>query len=215
MRFALSFFLVLSLTTSGCAPVGELLSSDATTTTPQATIPISNASGEVVASQPGPQWVLLSGVDEHGLLSEPQLELLALPRAETTPLAQLPSGIAAAVLEIRHLGPQSLQRFYRVEAVSGEIGWISDYYVRPHAYLFNIGGTSVPLHSSAVGSVSAHAPNVTPVLILDPASSTGWWLVRTIDEDITGWVLAEFVKESSEEEFLLSSGAHEHDDAHQ
>jgi hypothetical protein len=34
------------------------------------------------------------------------------------------------VLEIWHGGPQNLQRFYRVETVSSDTGWISDYYVR-------------------------------------------------------------------------------------
>lgn len=166
------------------------------------TIPISNASGEVTASQPGPLWVLLSGVDEHGILIEPDVQLLAAPGLQVESLASITSGAPAIVREIRHLGPQNLQRYYFVELLNGEQGWLSDFYVRRLAYLFNIEGSSVPVHQDPGGTILAELPNVSPAVILDP-HDPAWWQVRTADGAQAGWVLAQFVKESSEEEFLL------------
>jgi hypothetical protein len=67
---------------------------------------------------------------EHDLFAEPELTLLQEPDAAAAPGPIAHTGIPTTVLEIWHGGPQNLQRFYRVETVSSDTGWISDYYVR-------------------------------------------------------------------------------------
>lgn len=165
-------------------------------------IPITNDGGEVVSRQPGPLWVLVSGVDEHGLIAEHELTLLREPEAAAVSERTIHTGSAVAVLEIRQTGPQNLQRFYRIQSPTGEAGWISDYYVRRTAYLFNTAGTAVSLLAGPGGSALAELVNVTPVEIKSPL--TAWWEVQTQDGELTGWVLATYVKESPEPEFLLN-----------
>jgi hypothetical protein len=170
-------------------------------------IPVSNQAGEVIASQPGPLWVMLSGVDEHGLIAEHFLELLAEADANAAPIAEVHTGIPADVLEIRHVGPGGLQRFYHVETVTGEIGWISDFYIRRQAYLFNIAGTTVSIHETPGGPPASEVANVSPVVLLDPTAE-GWWQVGSVEGELLGWVFVGFIQESPEEEFLFNTHAH-------
>lgn len=172
-------------------------------------VPISTDLGEAVASQPGPIWVLISGVDEHGLIVEHQVTLLAEPDLEADPGPEVHTGIAATVHEIRQTGPQNLRRFFRVETVNGEVGWISDYYIRRTAYLFNEQGTTVTLHAAPDGGEVAEVGNVTPVVVRQPAINDDWWIVQTVADGIVGWVDATYVKESPEPEFLLNE-QHDH-----
>jgi hypothetical protein len=165
-------------------------------------IPVTNAAGEVVSRQPGPLWVLLSGVDEHGLIAEHELILLSEPDTAAVSETTIHTGAAVGVLEIRQTGPQNLQRYYRIQALTGEAGWISDYYVRRTGYLFNTKGTAVPLLDAPGGSEVAEVVNITPVGILSPLAA--WWQVQTQDGNLTGWVEAGYVKESPEPEFLLN-----------
>ena len=212
LRFArfLRFLLILISTSAvltACA-TGAKETSDLLTPRVQPPIRISDKSGVTISSQPGPLWVLVSGVDEHGLLIEAEVPLFASPGLQTESLYSIPSGTPASVVEIRHLGPQNLQRYYLVELLSGEQGWLSDYYIRRQAYLFNAEGRSVPLHHGPRGPVLVELPNVSPALLLDPGDSD-WWQVQSLDGTHVGWVLSEYVKESSEEEFL-QQGLHEH-----
>lgn len=172
------------------------------------TVIITNDSGETMATQTGPLWVLLSGVDEHGLIVEHEVALLAAPDATAEVKVMIHTGTAVAVQEIRHSGPQGLRRFYQVQTLGGENGWISDYYVRRVAYLFDEDAPEVLLYAAPGEKQVAGLPNVSPVTIKDP-TRPDWWIVQTPDGGITGWVAAGFVKESPEQEFLLKQ-QHEH-----
>lgn len=170
---------------------------------PPDSIPITDASGETIATQPKGLWVLLSGVDDHGLIVEHDVMIFAEPDDEEAAPSLIHTGTAVAVHEIRQMGPQGLRRFYRVQATDGTAGWISDYYVRRVAYLFNENGTAVSLFASPGEKEIAQLPNVTPVTIKEPTQDE-WWIVQTIDGEMLGWVEARFVKESPEPEFLLN-----------
>lgn len=188
--------------------VGCRFSSAAAPPPTPATIPVTNDAGETLATQPGPLWVLLSGVDEHGLIAEHELTLLSEPVSTAVSDTRIHTGTAVAILEIRQTGPQNLRRFYYVQSLSGKSGWISDFYVRRVAYLFNPQGTTVPLYAMPGKTTLGQVDNVTPVTIKEP-SQPDWWIVQTMDEQLTGWVQAGYVKESSEPEFLLNQ-QHEH-----
>ena len=135
---------------------------------PPTAVPISDDSGETVAMQEGPIWVLLSGVDEHGLVAEGMLGLLENPDPDIEANRMVQTGIAASVLEIRQSGPQSLQRFFRVETVDGATGWISDYYVRRVAYLYDANSDGVDLYASPDGELLSRLVNVSPVSVIEP-----------------------------------------------
>lgn len=172
-------------------------------------IPITNADGTPIAEQPGfVEWVLLSGVDEHGLLVEHMLTLLSEPDPNATLLTQIHTGHPVMVLEIRHVGPQNLQRFYYVETLDHITGWISDYYVRRKAYVFNKDGDQVALFDAPQGAEIGQLPNVSPVTLLQP-QDFDWWQVSSLDGSVVGWVASTFVKESPEREFL-SGTDHNH-----
>ncbi len=171
-------------------------------------VAISGAAGETLATQEGPLWVLLSGVDEHGLIAEHELTLLQEPDAAAVVGPLVHTGIPAAVLEIRHGGPQNLQRFYRVETVNGDVGWISDYYVRRVAYLYDAESETVPIFAAPDGQEVARLPNVSPVAIKQPEGEA-WWLVQAVEDGTVGWVPAALVKESPLSEFL-NNEAHDH-----
>ena len=206
----LPFFLLL--TACGSVP----LSPPTPTFTPPPTPPViaspirvSNAEGTPISEQPGfVEWVLLSGVDEHGLTAEHTLILLADANPQAAALAEIHTGNPVIVLEIRHVGPQELQRFYHVQTLEGITGWISDYYVRRQAYLFNHDGTTVSMYDTPRGAQIAQLANVTPITLRQPQDLT-WWQVSTLDGGVIGWVESRFVKESPEEEFLSGEG-HEH-----
>lgn len=173
-------------------------------------IPVSNAEGTPIAQQPGfVEWVLLSGVDEHGITAEHTLRLLTDPDPNAAEGPEIHTGHPVTVLEIRHVGPQQLQRFYHVRTLLGTTGWISDFYVRRQAYLFNIDGTQVGIFAEPRGAEISRLDNVTPVTLLEP-QALDWWKVSTLDGGVVGWVEAGFVKESPEEEYLLGQD-HQHD----
>jgi len=162
-----------------------------------------NEQGTPIFEQPGfVEWVLLSGVDEHGLVLEHMLTLFTEADPNAPALTQIHTGHPVIVLEIRHVGPQGLQRFYHVQTLEGITGWISDFYVRRQAYVFNLEGTMVPIFDKPQGAEIAQLANVTPVTLRQPQDLT-WWQVSTLDGSMLGWVESRFVKESSEEEFLL------------
>lgn len=166
-------------------------------------IPVLNEQGTPIAEQPGfVEWVLLSGVDEHGLTIEHMLTLTTEADPHAPALAQIHTGHPVMVLEIRHVGPQGLQRFYYVQTLAGITGWISDFYVRRQAYVFNLEGTTVPIFDKPQGAEIHQLANVTPIILRQPQDLT-WWQVSTLDGSVLGWVESRFVKESPEEEFLL------------
>jgi hypothetical protein len=166
-------------------------------------VPITDDAGNQIAQQPGPLWVLISGVDEHGLIAEHEVNLLVEPDAAADAVAAVHSGVAAFVYEIRQTGPQNLRRFYRVQALSGPSGWVSDYYVRRLTYLYNDNGERVALYDAPAGEILTTVPNITPVVLREPVNPT-WWVVESVEGDIRGWVQVNYVKESPELEFLLN-----------
>lgn len=170
---------------------------------PPDTIPVTDDSGVIIATQPGGLWVMVSGVDEHGLIVEHELTLFDEPDNEDAATSLIHTGTAVVVHEIRQSGPQGLRRFYRVQAINGQMGWISDYYVRRVVYLYDKDGTAVPLFAAPDGQEVAQVPNVTPVLIKEPTGAD-WWIIQTVEGDMLGWVPATFIKESPEPEFLLN-----------
>jgi hypothetical protein len=177
---------------------------------PPATIPVTNAAGEVLSRQEGPLWVLISGVDEHGLPEAHEVELLAAPAPEAAARHQVHSGAPAAVHEIRQAGPQNLWRFYLVRATDGRSGWVSDYFVRRQAYLFSAETETIPIHDAPAGATVYQAGQVTPVVLLEPTRAD-WWLVATAHGAARGWLATGTVKESPVWECLLDI---EHDHGH-
>ena len=176
---------------------------------PPTAVVVSNPAGQTLATQEGPLWVLLSGVDEHGLIAEHLLTLWSEPDAAADASYFVHSGVAAAVMEIRQSGPQNLQRFYRVETVAGESGWISDYYVRRVVYLYDETSDTVALYAAPNGSEITRLPNISPVAIQEPTGSD-WWQVQPLESDTSGWVPANSVVESPLREFLQNQQhAHE------
>jgi len=203
MKQYLSFLILCAGLLVGCTGAAT------TVPTPIPTaVAISGVAGETLAMQEGPLWVLLSGVDEHGLIAEHELTLLQEPDAAAAAGPIVHTGIPAAVLEIRQAGPQNLQRFYRVETVNGDAGWISDYYVRRVAYLYQADSDSVPLFAAPDGQEVVQLPNISPVAVKQP-SEGDWWLVQAVEDGTLGWVRADLVKESPLAEFLTNQ-SHEH-----
>ncbi len=192
------WFIIAILWLIGC----RLTAPTPTTPTTPDIIPITNDAEEILATQPGPLWVMVSGVDEHGLIAEHELILLSRPDKAAVSPRTIHTGTAVAVYEIRHTGSQALQRFYRIQATSGEAGWISDFYIRRVVYVFNPEGTTVPLFSGPGENELAQLANITPVAVKSPVAD--WWIVQTMDSDLTGWVQAGYIKESPEPEFLLN-----------
>lgn len=170
---------------------------------PADTIPITDESGATIATQPRGPWVMLSGVDEHGLIVEHELILFAEPDNPEAATSLIHTGTAVVVHEIRQMGPQGLRRFYRVQAMNGQMGWISDYYVRRVVYLYDENGTAVSLFAAPDGQEVTRVVNVTPVTIKEPTGAD-WWIVQTVEGNMLGWVQAAFIKESPEPEFLLN-----------
>jgi len=215
---SLSLLLLFSIYLSACGGVTPIPTTPTATFTPPPTLPIvaspitiSNAEGTPIAEQPGfLEWVLLSGVDEHGLPAEDNLTLLADADPQAAALIQIHTGSPVIVLEIRQEGPQGLQRFYHVQTLDGITGWISDYYVRRQAYVFNSEGTTVPIFDKPRGAEIAQLENITPVTLRQPQDAV-WWQVSTLDGNVIGWVEYKFVKESPDKEFLSGDGEdHDH-----
>ena len=213
--YSLPLLLLFSVLLAACGSVTP--PPPTPTFTPPPTLPVvaspiivSNAEGTPIAEQPGfLEWVLLSGVDEHGLPAEDDLTLLADADPQAAALTQIHTGSPVIVLEIRQEGPQGLQRFYHVQTLDGTTGWISDYYVRREAYVFDIDGTTVPIFDKPRGAEIARLENITPVTLRQPQDAD-WWQVSTLDGSVLGWVETKFVKESPDKEFL-SGGDDGHD----
>ena len=163
--------------------------------------------GETVKLQEGEMWVLVSGVDEHGLMAEHDLFLRHEPRQDAIWSEWVHSGTAVAVREIHYSGPQNLRRFYHIETPTGASGWISDYYVRQQAYLYEPDAETVALFDAPDGETLINIPNVSPVKLLNPVDEV-WWEVETLDGK-RGWVSVDLVKESAERQFLTET-QHEH-----
>lgn len=204
MRLTLLSTLLMSLLLLAC----RTSASSADISIPEApnTIPVTSDDGSRLAEQPGPLWILISGVDEHGLIAEPNVYLLSEPGVASFSGEHVHTGEPAIVHEIRHTGPQRLRSYYRIESVHGFSGWVSDYNIRRVVYLFDSSGERVGLYDNPDGNRVIDVPNVSPVSLKDPTADGRWWRVATQDGTATGWVPAEMIKESPEPEFLINGG---------
>ena len=192
-----------------CAAIVAYQRGSADTPPLPSSIPISDETGVIIGEQPPDlQWVLVSGVDEHGLIAEHEVTLLSDAAVDAPITASIYTGAPATINEIRQGGPQNLRRFYHVTLVDGRQGWTSDYYIRRLAYLFDETRTAVALYAAPDGTKVGEVANVTPVVLRD-ATQPDWWLVQTVDNSQVGWVPASMVKESSEPEFLTKT-QHDH-----
>ena len=210
MRRSFLWLLFFIMGAAGCG-----VSPTAPVVDPPTAVSRQTDAGQTLSTEPGPLWVLVSGVDEHGLMATPRLTLLAAPDPAAAGQGQVDTGQPAWVDEIRQNGPQGLRRFYHVQLVSGESGWLPDFYIRREAYLYLPDTNLIPLYDQPDGQIVAWLPNVSPVKLLDP-TAPDWWRVETADGATSGWVPTEQVKESSEREFLQNAGhdhnTHEHDE---
>lgn len=203
---SLIFPLILIYLLTGCALAVEPVSEE--------TISGEQATAAVVPVPEDAEWIVLSGVDEHGWIAEGELQLLASPDPEAGIVASVPTGVPVVVEEKINTGPQNLRRFYRVLSLNGMSGWISDYYVRRTVYIFDVSRQTVRLYDDPGGEVAADITNIYPVIVID-AARPDWWRVETADGLYQGWIPAEQVKESSEPEFLfIQDPNHVHDGTH-
>jgi beta-lactamase superfamily II metal-dependent hydrolase len=116
-----------------------------------APVPVTSAEELLIENEPGPLYVILSTVDEHGVEGEPTLDLMSQPdSADTTAVSVVSTGTFAQVMEIRRHPPNYLRTFYRVrvhQSASQDIeGWVADWYVRRTAsvVLFDEEGCACP-----------------------------------------------------------------------
>lgn len=155
-------------------------------------IPVTDSTGKITTYQPGPVWILLSGVDEHGLMGDEPLRLLDQPNPMLEDGVVIPTGMAAKVEEIRADGPR---RFYKVTTVTDQTGWVSDFFVLRWGYLYEEFADTAPMYEKISGQIVAQIDNVSPVRLIDPRDPD-WWQVESIVDQTTGWVPVRLVKES-------------------
>jgi hypothetical protein len=193
--------------TDGAAPNNNVTTSE---TAPEMVF-VTDEGGQVLSSHSGPLWILVSGIDEHGLPETVEITLLADPHPEAAFVHTIATGTPVAVHEIRQTGPQNLWRFYLVRTVDGQSGWVSDYFIRRLAYLFEPDSDMIPLYHAPGGRQIIFARPVTAVILKDPTRDD-WWQVQTITDEVTAWVEARHVYESPEWEFLfgLEGQGHTH-----
>jgi hypothetical protein len=223
-------FLALSMVLAGCAaptasPTLPPIQSGATPTlppTPRPThpfptgtpVPVTSAENVVIETEPGPLYVILSTVDEHGLPGPSTIDLASEPAPDgAAPAGSVPTGSFAQVLEIRRLPPDYLRAFYRVQArdAAGETleGWVADWYARRTAFVvvFDARGCAcpfpVPLWADEQLAQSAGAlANRSPLRLLALAEKAVQ--VQVLSDGAIGWLSRDIVHESQEHEFLHS-----------
>jgi hypothetical protein len=175
-------------------------------------VPITSADNQLIETEPGPLYVMLSTVDEHGLRGAPLIELMSQPDpVAANVMGSVPSGSFAQVLEIRRLPPDFLRTFYRVRAQNAERteleGWVSDWYVRRTAFVVVFDAQkcacpfSVPLWADAgLSQPAGTVENRSPLRVL--ALGEQGVQVQVLSTGTIGWLSRQIVFESQEKEFL-------------
>lgn len=170
-------------------------------------VPVTSAEDVLIETEPGPLYVIVSTVDEHGLKGQALIPLLSLPDpADTTSVGMIRSGTFAQVLEIRRLPPDYLRGFYLVTA-DGLTGWVGDYLAHRVVYVivFDEQGCACPMPvplwadpelTQGGGTVANRAP--LRLLALGQASVR----VQVLSDGAIGWLSRDVVHESQENEFL-------------
>jgi hypothetical protein len=170
-------------------------------------VPVTSAEQVLIETEPGPLYVIVSTVDEHGLKGQALVDLFGLPGLEAGETAgAIRSGTFARVLEIRRLPPDYLRGYYRVSA-DGLTGWVNEYLAHRTVYViaFDEKGCAcpgpVPLWadpdlSQAAGTVL----NRSPLRLLALGESSVQ--VQVLSDGRTGWLSRDLVHESQVAEFL-------------
>lgn len=213
LNLMLSFTLATAL--AGCAAPASAPTATLPRPTPRPTfpfptgtpVPVTSAEEVLIETEPGPLYVIISTVDEHGLKGQALIPLMTRPDpAEAASVGLVESGTFAQVLEIRRLPPDYLRGFYLVTA-NGLTGWVGDYLARRTVYviLFDEKGCAcpmpVPLWADAeltqtVGVVE----NRSPLRLLALGESSVQ--VQVLSDGAIGWLSRDIVHESQENEFL-------------
>lgn len=175
-------------------------------------VPITSAGGEPIDAEPGPLYVILSTVDDHGLPGGFSLRVYDRPGLdEASAVGSVPTGAFAQVLEIRRLPPDYLRAFYRVRVEHGvpELieGWVGDYYARRTAFVvaFDDQGCAcefpVQLWADARRTQPAGAlMNRSPLRLLAVTESAVQ--VQALKDGAIGWLDSRLVHESESKEFI-------------
>lgn len=174
-------------------------------------VPVTSADDKIIEYEPGPLWVILSSVDDHGRRGQPLIELARQPDAAAPQrVGSVPSGSFAQVLEIRRLPPDYLRAFYRVRTTYQSRdyeGWVADWYARRTAYViaFDDNKCACPFAvqlwaDSALTQPAAAAANRSPLRLLTVDGESVQ--VQVLRDGTIGWVSAALVHESDENEFL-------------
>ena len=170
-------------------------------------VPITSAEGVLIETEPGPLYVIVSTVDEHGLKGQALIELASQPGlAEASAAGTIRSGTFAQVLEIRRLPPDYLRGFYRV-SVDGVTGWVGDYLAHRTVFviMFDERGCACPMPVPFWADAELTQPagaltNRSPLRVLALGEKSVQ--VQVLSDGSTGWLSRAVVFESQENEFL-------------
>lgn len=177
-----------------------------------APVPVTSAEDLLIENEPGPLYVILSTVDEHGPEGEPTLNLMSQPDpADSTSAGTVPTGTFAEVLEIRRLPPDYLRAFYRVRAhqsASQDIeGWVADWYARRTVSIvvFDEQGCPCPFQVQLWADADLTQPaglvlNGSPLRLLGLAEESVQ--VQVLSSGTIGWVSRDNVLEARKKNYL-------------
>ncbi len=170
-------------------------------------VPVTSADNVLIETEPGPLYVIVSTVDEHGLKGQALIPLMSRPDpADTNSTGAMRSGTFAQVLEIRRLPPDYLRGFYLVTA-DGVTGWVGEYLAHRTVYViaFDEQGCACPMPvqlwaDGALTRPGGTVENRSPMRLLALGESSVQ--VQVLSGGTTGWLRREIVHESQENEFL-------------
>lgn len=170
-------------------------------------VPVTSADGLLIETEPGPLYVIVSTVDEHGLKGQALISLSALPDpADSGSAGSIGSGAFARVLEIRRLPPDYLRAFYLVES-GGQTGWVDEYLAHRVVYVigFDEKGCACPMPvrlwaDAELSRPGGAAANRSPLRLLAIGERSAQ--VQVLSDGAVGWLSRDLIHESQEEEFL-------------
>jgi len=174
-------------------------------------VPVTSADDEVIASETGPLYVMLTTVDDHGLPAGAYVPVSQVPNDTEVPTradaeSGWPRGTLAQVLEIRRLPPDYLRSFYRV-TTGTETAWVSDFYAQRTVFVIALDEqrcacpTPVPLwEDEALTQPAGEVTNVSPVQVF--AVGERAVQVQVLSNGTVGWLDRALIHESSAKEFI-------------
>jgi len=177
-----------------------------------APVAVTAAEDMLIENEPGPLYVILSTVDEHGVDGEPILNLMSQPDpADTASAGTVPTGTFAEVLEIRRLPPNYLRTFYRVstrQSASQDMeGWVADWYARRTVSIvvFDEQGCACPFQVQLWADAELTQPaglvlNGSPLRLLGLAEESVQ--VQVLSSGTIGWVSRDNVLEARKKNYL-------------